>query len=97
AKVDEAIEHFTRALEVDPNYSLSYLHRAEAFRQKGSDAEAQQDKVNYNVLVAGGRFGATGGEHSVEKALLGPEPPRQAKSVRPPSPAPPTEETVSED
>ncbi|MFQ5874866.1 MAG: tetratricopeptide repeat protein [Dehalococcoidia bacterium] len=55
-RINQALERFAQAIEVDPNYAPTYLNRAEAFRRQGKEAEANRDEIKYNTLSAAGHF-----------------------------------------
>jgi serine/threonine protein kinase len=49
--LDQAIEHFDRALQLQPTLAEAYLHRAEARRRKKDGALANQDEGKYLELI----------------------------------------------
>ncbi|MEE9247869.1 MAG: tetratricopeptide repeat protein [Dehalococcoidia bacterium] len=58
-KLVEALDLFTRAIEADPNYSPSYLNRAECYRRLGREGDASRDEKTYNTFSAGDEFSAS--------------------------------------
>ena len=42
-RYDEAIDACNKAIELDPNLDMAYIHRADAYKKQGKNAEAIAD------------------------------------------------------
>ncbi|MEE9325115.1 MAG: tetratricopeptide repeat protein [Dehalococcoidia bacterium] len=86
-KFQEAIEAFSKAIEVDANYSAAYLNRAEAYRRAGNESQAIEDEERYRSLIE---------QTKPEEPKPAPEAPKEEKEAPKPSrakaPEPPAEE-----
>ena len=51
-RIQEAIDQFTKAIALDPNYREAWEHRAEAYSKQGRDEEAAEDRRRIQGLNA---------------------------------------------
>jgi hypothetical protein len=51
-RIQEAIDQFTKAIALDPNYREAWEHRAEAYSKQGRDEEAAEDRRQIQGLNA---------------------------------------------
>ena len=87
-KLVEALDLFTRAIETDPNYSPSYLNRAECYRRLGREGDASRDETTYNTFSAGSKSPASQTEPLAQAADAQPDP-----AERKDDPAPSAQDT----